>query len=33
MGEEEMDVDAGAEGVINGFVEVCGEEYYALEVF
>lgn len=32
-GEKEVDVDAGAEGVIDGFVEVCGEEDYALEVF
>jgi hypothetical protein len=32
-GEEEVDVDAGAEGGVDGGVEVCGEEDDALEVF
>lgn len=28
-----MDVDAGAEGVVDCGEEIGGEEYYALEVF
>ena len=32
-GEKEVDIDAGAEGGVNGGVEVCGEEDDALKIF
>jgi hypothetical protein len=31
--EDKVDVDAGSEGIINVFKEVCGKEHGATEVF